>query len=255
MKLLDLSRATVWSYGGGTQSVAIAVMIERGLLPRPERIVMSNTMREASETWEYTIENVLPLFDRIGLALEIAPSKGNLYNKDDDTLPLIPAYTATGQLRLYCSAEWKRDVIFRYLRQQGYGPKRPIIMWIGLSLDEVHRMKPGKRKWSTTHYPLIIDRKTYRGECQQIVLDAGLPLPPKSSCWMCPYRRNDQWQRLQDHYQKDWKQAVELDYAIRERDTQKSLFVHREAVPLDKADLGRNQMSLFDGCDSGYCWV
>ena len=249
------NKEVVWSYGGGTQSVAIAVMIERGLLPRPDRVVMSNTMYEASETWEYTIENVLPLFDRVGMALEIVTAKGNLYYKEDDTLPLIPSYTATGQLRLYCSGEWKRDVIFRYLRQQSYGPNRPIVQWLGLSLDEVHRMKPNRRKWATVHWPLILDRKTYRGECQQLVLNAGFPPPPKSSCWMCPYRGNAQWRRLQDHYPDDWKAAVRLDYAIRERDEQKSLFLHREAVPLDRADLGRSQMFLFAGCDSGQCWV
>jgi hypothetical protein len=54
---------------------------------------------------------------------------------------------------------------------------------------------------------------------------------------MCPYRSNAQWRRLQDHYPDDWNKAVELDYSIRERDEQKSLFVHREAVPLDKAGL------------------
>jgi hypothetical protein len=137
-------RKIVWAYGGGTQSVAIAVLIERGLLTRPERVVMSNTMREATETWEYTVENVLPLFDRIGLALEIVTANGKLYYHSDDTLPMIPAYTATGQLKLYCSAEWKRDVVYRYLRAQGYGPERPVVKWLGLSLDEVHRMKPGR---------------------------------------------------------------------------------------------------------------
>jgi hypothetical protein len=254
-KLEEINRAIVWNYGGGTQSAAIAVMIAQGLLQRPDCVVMSNTTREATETWEYTVEHILPLFEKMGLRLEIVTPDGRLYNKSTDTLPLIPAYTAQGQLKLYCSNTWKRDVVWRYLRRKGYGPKRPIIQWLGLSLDEVHRMKPSGKKWTTNHWPLILDRKTYRGECYQIVVDAGLPPPPKSSCWMCPYRGNLQWQRLNDHYPEDWTKAVELDYAIRARDTQESLYVHRDAVPLDQADLGRNQLSLFDACDSGHCWV
>ena len=217
---------------------------------------MSNTTREATETWEYTIEYTLPLLERIGLRLEICtPRNYGLYDNEQNTLPRIPAYTAFGQLPLYCSNEWKRDEIRRYLRRQGYGPKHPIIQWIGLSLDEVARMKRTGRKWIVNDWPLITILKTYRGECQQIVLDAGLPMPPKSSCWMCPYRSNMQWRRLQDHYPGDWQNAITLDYSIRERDEQHSLFIHREAVPLDQADLERNQLSLLDGCDSGYCWV
>ena len=34
-------RAIVWSYGGGVQSAAIAVLVVQGKLPRPERIVMA----------------------------------------------------------------------------------------------------------------------------------------------------------------------------------------------------------------------
>lgn len=248
-----MDRSIVWSYGGGTQSVAIVLLIERGELPKPECIVISNTTREATETWEYTITNVLPIFERIGLSLEITTSHGRMYYHDDDTLPLIPAYTSSGQIRLFCSAEWKRDEVYRYLRSKGYGPKRPVILWLGMSLDEVHRMKPGKRKWATTHFPLIQDRKTYRGECIQIVLDAGLPPPPKSSCWMCPYRLNPQWRRLREHYPSDWRKAVQLDCAIRKRDSQHNLYLHKDAIPLDLVDLERPQESLFDGCDGGYC--
>lgn len=36
-------RSLVWSYGGGVQSAAIAVLVLRGELPRPERVVMADT--------------------------------------------------------------------------------------------------------------------------------------------------------------------------------------------------------------------
>lgn len=31
----------IWSYGGGTQSLAIAVIVARGELPTPERVVIA----------------------------------------------------------------------------------------------------------------------------------------------------------------------------------------------------------------------
>ena len=93
------------SYGGGTQSAAICVLIAQGQLSRPERIVMADTGREASQTWDYLRDVINP-------------------------------YT-----------EWKRRVISRYLRQQGYGPQNPVTVWIGISLDEIGRAKPSDVKW------------------------------------------------------------------------------------------------------------
>ena len=55
------SRALTWSYGGGTQSVAIAVLVAQGRLPRPELLVIADTGREATETWEYHEKHVAPL--------------------------------------------------------------------------------------------------------------------------------------------------------------------------------------------------
>ena len=44
---------TVWSYGGGTQTAAIAVLILQGRLPKPDIAVMADTGREIASTWDY----------------------------------------------------------------------------------------------------------------------------------------------------------------------------------------------------------
>lgn len=67
-----VSRSLVWSYGGGTQSIAIAVLIAQGRLPKPERIVMSDTGREATETWEWLETYVGPLLAEHGLTVDVA---------------------------------------------------------------------------------------------------------------------------------------------------------------------------------------
>jgi hypothetical protein len=235
--------------------MAVAILIAQGKLPRPERVIMSNTTREASEVWKYTAEFVIPLFDHLGLRLEIVTADGSLYEKGSH-LPRIPAYTGGGQLPVFCSNYWKRDLIRRYLRQLGYGPDHPILQWIGLSLDEVGRMKSTGRKWIKNHWPLILDARMRRGECIQLVLNYGWPSPPRSACWMCPFRRNVEWLHLFKHWPDDWNNAVALDEEIRRRDRKHSLFVHHQAVPLSQADLESPQLGLpFDGCDSGHCWV
>jgi hypothetical protein len=54
----------------------------------------------------------------------------------------------------------------------------------------------------------------------------------------------------------DWAEAVKVDYAIRAWDKKGGLWLHRDRVPLDKADLEKpetGQLELFP-C-GGYCGV
>lgn len=109
-------RALTWSFGGGTQSVAIAVLVARGELPAPEVAVIADTGREATETWDYLERHVRPLLEPVGVPVEIAPhdlSTVDLYGKNGDLL--VPAYTGggDGKLPTFCSTEWKKRVVAR----------------------------------------------------------------------------------------------------------------------------------------------
>lgn len=255
-------RALAWSYGGGTQSVAIAVLVAQGRLPRPECVVIADTGREASETWEYHTAHVAPLLAPLGLTVDVAGhdlATVDLYPAAGER-PLLPAFTAAGKLPIYCSVEWKRRVVRRFLRAHGYGPQRPVDLWLGISLDEVERLKTSDKAWVRHRWPLCFDLRLTRADCRRVVLEAGLPEPPKSSCWMCPLRQNPQWRRLRDHYPDDWQRAVALDTAIRARDPQHALYLHPSRVPLADADLGEAEavadLPLFSaGCQTGYCWT
>ena len=261
---MSKARAITWSYGGGTQSAAIAVLIAQGRLPKPERTVMADTSREATETWEYLDKHVSPLLASVGLRVEIAPhslAKCDLYSYKGELL--IPAYTANGKLETFCSGEWKAEVVLRYLRSVGYGPKNPVRTWIGISLDEKRRAKPQNLKWQQLHWPLLFDFPLTRAECRHIVLEAGLPEPPKSSCWKCPHRRDPQWKRLKDFYPADFEAACRLDEQIRYEDILSGgsgLWLHESRKPLREVDFKvvLNVHPLFTattGCDSGYCWT
>lgn len=101
----DDSLPIIWSYGGGTQSVAIAVLVSKGELPRPGRVVIADTGREAQETWDYTRDVVNPLLSKVGLEVEVAShdyATVDLYGLNGDLL--IPAYTGdSGALPGFCS--------------------------------------------------------------------------------------------------------------------------------------------------------
>lgn len=205
-----------------------------------------------------------PALAEVGLRVEIASHE--LATKDlfsTDGKPLMPVYTRqgeggrVGQMRNFCSGEWKRDVVRRYVRSLGYGPagrseRGPVVNWLGISRDEAGRMGGDRRKWIVTRWPLIFDRPTTRDECLAIIADHGWPRPPKSSCWCCPYRGDAQWRELREEWQEDWARAIALDDELRQRDA--GVFLHRSGVPLAEADLGTGEAGELP-CTSGQCWT
>lgn len=243
-----MKASRVLSYGGGVQSAAIAVLIVQGRLPTPDCVVMADTGIEASETWEYMDATVRPLLRRVGLEVSIAPpslATVGLFSKSGK--PLIPAFTSDGgKLPNYCSVEWKRRVVQRWLRANGH---TDVELWLGISRDEVERAKDSPVRWMTHRYPLLMDVPMSRAECIALVTGHGLPQPPRSSCFGCPFRTNLEWKHLKERNDGDWEKAVALDESLPE-----GLYVHRSGTPLAKANLGEAQGEL-DFCESGYCWT
>lgn len=251
----------VWACGGGTQSVAIGVLIAHETLPRPDLIVMADTSREATETWEYKAAHLDPLLAKVGLSIEVVPhsmSPIDMYAKSGDLL--IPAFTDKSKLPTFCSAHWKAELCEKFINQRTKIQK-PYSLWLGISLDEIDRAKVSLNPSFEKVYPLI-DLRLSRQACYRIVEAAGLPKPPKSSCWMCPHRGDDQWIKLRDHYPADWEAACKLDEHIREVDVangNSGVWLHGSRMPLRIAPLvpEDERMPLFveRPCASGYCFV
>jgi hypothetical protein len=244
----------IMSYGGGRQSAAIVCLIENGLLPKPDLIVMADTGREASTTWDYTNNIMLSVIRRLGIEFHVAPHSLagiDLYGENGDIL--IPAYTTDGKLPTFCSWKWKAHVFRRYIRSLGV---KSATVWFGMSLDEVDRMRISDVKWLTNHYPLIFDVPMRAHECIDYVVKSGYPLPPRSSCWMCPHRRNEEWRLLRDNAPEDFIAACDLDDEIRAKDTRGGVWLHETRKPLRDVDLDtpEPQTGQLDLC-ANYCWT
>jgi hypothetical protein len=255
-----MTKPLVLSYGGGTQTIAMAVLIRQGRLPKPDIICIADTGREASETWEYKEKYVDPMLAEIGLSIHVIPHSTaavDLYENNGKVL--IPAFSENGMLQTFCSGRWKRDVVKHYLRNELH--IKECTTWIGISLDEIGRLKPSGLKWQEFAWPLVFDIPMRRSQCKQLVIDYGLPPPPRSSCWMCPHRKDEEWIRLRDYSPDDFAKACQLDEEIRVRDKRGGLFLHDSHVPLaqvvfeDKQDQSLPLFGGIDGCDSGFCWV
>ena len=99
---------------------------------------------------------------------------------------------------------FKRDVINAYIRKEimrpATGPdcKEPFEVMIGISLDEEHRgHKQSAVTWVKNIYPLL-ELELTRDDCLEAIARQGLPIPPKSGCWYCPYKRENQFFLLKE---------------------------------------------------------
>ena len=243
----------VWSNGGGTQSAAIAVLILTRQLPKPDICAIIDTGREVQSTWDYLNNIVQPEFKKIGIEIHRIPASKyrtvDLYSKTGKLL--LPAWTTQSgylsKLPTYCSNEWKQRVMRRWLREQGI---KECKMWLGISWDEVIRMKPANVGWIKNEYPLIEIVRMRRDICVKTVQDYGWPSPPRSRCWNCPHQRKDEWDELPDN---EIKAAINLDINIRKKDAH--VYLHYSGKPLAIGIEEVDSQSELDLCDSGYCFT
>lgn len=240
----------ILSYGGGTQTAAMCVLVAQGKLPKPDYVIAADTGREMPSTWEYANTYMRPLLASVGLELHVAPhtlATVDVWAGNGDLL--VPAYTDTGKLPTFCSDKWKARVVHRYARQV-LGTGTDLTMWIGFSLDELKRVKgeDGRR------YPLI-DLMLTKADCEHVIEAAGLPLPHKSRCWMCPHQHNAEWREVRSAPDL-WRQAIELDEEIRANDERGGVYLHPQRVPLAQADIDADDRKEPNRqCAFGLCFV
>jgi hypothetical protein len=240
-------RLNVKSSGAGTQSNAIICLIYKGVLPKPDIIVMSDVGREASNVFTYREQYILPLCDEMGLEYVIIDKSKyatyDLVGASPDA-PL-PGYftelngrkndgTCKGKQPAFCSDKWKKEVIQRYLNER-YGEKeltkRGVDTWFGISVEEAPRRArqvPGK--WQR-RYPLV-DLNITQEECVSIVESLGLPTPPRSLCWMCPNRSNEMWHWMRENVPEDFEKACSHEKEIQQ--SWSHLWLTKYGQPLDE---------------------
>jgi hypothetical protein len=150
-------------------------------------------------------------------------------------------------LRRLCTSEFKIAVIEKQVREcLGLAAGKQArdyfraVGYIGISLDEVERMKSARVKWITHEWPLI-DAQMSRQDCLDWMVAQGYCIPPRSACRSCPYRSNVEWLDLKVNAPADFAAAVEIDYVVRDgvRGTRQKLYLHESLQPLDRVDLGQ----------------
>lgn len=176
--------------------------------------------------------------------------------------------TYKAALRVWPDAPSHSNGALRYwLKPEGLQPRqrwpkeRVVEKWIGISLDEAIRMKPSWTSAIENRWPLI-ELRMNRRDCLAWLDSHGYPLPPKSACTFCPFRRDAEWRRMRDEAPEEFADAVAIDHAIRAPGHGRrrgEAFIHQSLKPLDQVDLStaaeRGQPDLFLNECEGMCGV
>lgn len=269
----------VISLGAGVQSSTMALMAAHGeITPMPDSAIFADTQAEPASVYRWLdwLETQLPFpVYRVtagslsAKALQMRVTKdGRKYSQTNIPFYTLNADGSSGKIRFRsCTADYKIKPILR-TTQHIAGIKRGqkiigVRQWIGISLDEAHRMKPSREPWVDNCWPLI-DLRMRRSDCLRWMQSHGYPEPPRSACIFCPFHNNHEWRRLQKDEPDEFSAAAEFERRLqnvkaRSDNMGSRPFLHRSLKPLDQIDFStaeeRGQADLWGNECEGMCGV
>lgn len=232
------------SLGAGVQSSVLALLAARGeISPMPDAAIFADTQWEPNSVYEHLnwLESQLPFPVYRVTAGDIRANALANKTAGGSEFQSIPWYIQGHMGRRQCTREYKIVPIQNEVRRLlGYPAGKKIMkdvaeLWIGISTDEIVRMKDSGKRWIAHRWPLI-EMRWSRSMCISWFSDnyPGRVLP-KSSCIGCPYRPNQSWIDMANNNPDEFADAVEVDEAIRNIGSVPQ-FMHRSFVPLKDID-------------------
>jgi hypothetical protein len=269
------------SLGAGVQSSTMALMAAKGeIVPMPQAAIFADTQAEPASVYKWLdwLENQLPFpvyrvtagsLTDTALTAKKNKKTGKAYLRN-----LIPAYTlnpdgSKGLLGRDCTMDHKIIPLTKKARELGKIKRGQdsigVIQWIGISLDEVSRMKPSRLKWSQHRWPLI-ELEMSRHDCFRWMEKHGFPKPPRSACVYCPFHSDSEWRRLKNEEPEAFAEAVRFEKALQKLHAEhegggkiKSLpFLNKRLVSIDQIDFSEDtrqgHLDFINECE-GMCGV
>ena len=214
------------SYGGGVDSTALLLyLLDNDMLLNE---VVHVIMPDLPETHEYVALIDRWLWKHYGM----------------EVMYLVPHVEGTTSLLEYvikrkftplkawrwCTDKFKVGVMARYLKDKA----RKVYQYVGINADEKRRVLPdGKNKYGLNLLYPLVEAGIGRVQARQIIREHGLPVPPKSGCYICPFQGRERlmnakrypciWEqiKLTESFPPDLENAYR--FTTREIENQKTL--------------------------------
>lgn len=237
----------ILSLGAGVQSTTLALMAARGEIEAPDCAIFADTGWEPAAVYAHLdwLETQLPFSVHRVTGGDIRDSIATM------SYDPIPWHVTGGMGRRQCTKVYKLYPIRRAVRAMlgGKIPRGGCEMWLGISRDEAHRMKPSNVQYIRNSWPLI-DAGMTRADCLR-KLERWNVVAPRSACCGCPFLSDADWRLKRE--QPEWAETV----AISARLALTGQFMHRALLPIDEVDFSRwqdrNQPDLFGEECEGMC--
>ena len=255
----------VLSLGAGVQSTTIALMAARGEIPAPDCAIFADTGDEPKAVYAHLAWLSSPGVLPFPIHTVTCPRGLEEAFRAGDDEARIPYFVGKGGLGgRQCTRNFKIRPIRRKIREllgvgpRGYVAPNSVESWVGISTDEIERIKPSGCKFIHNRHILVEARMNRQG-CYTWLEERQYRIPPKSRCKFCPYQGNEGWRGLKET--DEWAETVELDGWLREPAQvarfRGEVFLHASRVPLIDADLTAKlaDADLFGQECEGICGV
>jgi|15BtaG_2_1085339.scaffolds.fasta_scaffold14971_2 hypothetical protein len=271
-ELTNHRKLKIIALGMGMQSTAMYIMSSKNILPRVDYAIFADPGAEHPDTYKLLKDitewakknNGIPI-----IKLNKSLYKDLLSNHKDTKHTSVPAFIENSDgkssiIRRECTQHYKIDVVLKKIRElHGLKPRqrmRPTELWLGISVDEIERVKVSRQYNVENVYPLV-DKRINRSDCKNLLSKYGFINVKKSACVFCPYTNDRDWKSMKINFPKEFAKAIKVDEAIRNNlyavnnyiKTHKTKgYLHRSLKPLSEVNFKEDQEELFM-CEEGYC--
>jgi len=215
----------VVSYGAGVDSTAMLVGLhQRG--ERPDVILFADTGAEMPATYDYLpiidawLQSVgFPALTIVRNACPRAKHVSIFANcETNETLP-GQAFRGGQPGGGNCSARWKHEPMDRWLYRHGYLQRARLVGYDAGKRDSKRAAKGSpeatKHSRDAFRYPLQ-EWGWDRPRCEAEIAAAGLPVPPKSSCYICPAMKAEEIRTMARKHPNLLRNAMRLEQVARD---------------------------------------
>jgi 3'-phosphoadenosine 5'-phosphosulfate sulfotransferase (PAPS reductase)/FAD synthetase len=142
------------------------------------------------------------------------------------------------RLLRWCTSDFKTTPFEKY-------QETPCFVLIGFDYGERKRAKIYSNKGAEFRYPLIEQEITRQG-CIEIIKSYGLPVPPKSGCFICPFMRKGQVKDMRRYNPELFCKLEQLEENNNHERKKRGLKPYYSWGCPVRGVVGENQMQLFE---------